>query len=58
MLKWLVTAVLNRLVFVTLLFLAVSTLTKTSCYPGDNPISQIGRAISSLRQFAEAFQKH
>jgi hypothetical protein len=58
MLKWLVTAVLNRLVFVTLLFLAVGTFTKTSCYAGDDPVSQIGRAISSLRQFAAAFQRH
>jgi len=57
MLKWAATTILNRLVFLTVLLFAVNALTRTSCGPGDDPVSQIGKAISSIHQLAEMFQK-
>jgi hypothetical protein len=53
MLKWVATTLLNRLVFLTVLLFAVNALTRTSCGAGDDPVSQIGRAISSIRQLAD-----
>jgi hypothetical protein len=58
MLKWLVTVLLNRLVLLLALFFAVNAFTRTGCYVQDDPVSQIGRAFSGLRDLAEAFQKH
>ena len=58
MLKWLVTVLLNRLVFLIVLFCAVSAYTRSSCSVQDDPISEIGRAISSMRELAAALEKH
>jgi hypothetical protein len=58
MLKWLVTVLLNRLVFLLVLLLAVNAFTRTGCYVQDDPIGQISRALSSMRDLPEAFQKH
>jgi hypothetical protein len=58
MLKWLVTVLLNRLVFLILLFFAVNAFTRTGCYVQDDPISEIGRAISGMRDLTEALQRH
>jgi hypothetical protein len=57
MLKWLVTVLLNRLVFLLVLFFAVNALTRTGCYVQDDPISQISRTLSGLRDLTEALQK-
>lgn len=57
MLKWLATVLLNRLVFLLVLFFAVNAFTRTGCYVQNDPISEIGRAISGLRDLTEAFQK-
>lgn len=58
MLKWLVTVLLNRLVFLLVLFFAVNAFTRAGCYVQDDPISQIGRALSGVRDLSEALQKH
>jgi hypothetical protein len=58
MLKWLATVLLNRLVFLIVLFCAVSAYTRRGCYVRDDPISEIGRAISSMRELTEALQRH
>jgi hypothetical protein len=58
MLKWLVTTLLNRLVFLLLLFFAVNAFTRTGCYVQGNPISQISQVFSGVRDLAEALQKH
>lgn len=58
MLKWLVTVLLNRLVFLFVLLCAVNAYTRSGCYVQDDPISEIGRAISSMRELATALQKH
>ncbi|MGO9358764.1 MAG: hypothetical protein ACLP1D_13980 [Xanthobacteraceae bacterium] len=57
MLKWVATTILNRLVFLTVLLFAINALTRTSCGAGDDPVSQIGKAISSIHQLADAFQR-
>jgi len=57
MLKQITTAILNRLVLLTVLLFAVSALTRTSCGPQDNPVSQIGKAMSSINQLVDALQK-
>jgi hypothetical protein len=58
MLKWLVTVLLNRLVFLLVLLFAVSAFARTGCYVQDDPISQLGRAISGIRDLSEALQRH
>ena len=58
MLKWLTTVLLNRLVFLLVLFFAVSAFTRTGCSVQDDPIHQLGRAISGIRDLSEALQKH
>ena len=57
MLKWLTTVLLNRLVFLLVLFFAVNAFTRTGCYVHDDPVSEIGRAISGMRDLTEALQK-
>jgi hypothetical protein len=57
MVKWLVTVLLNRLVFLLVLLFAVSAFARTGCYVQDDPISQLGRAISGIRNFTDALQK-
>jgi hypothetical protein len=58
MLRSLATVLLNRLVFLMALFFAVNAFTRTGCSVQQDPISQIGRALSGIRDLAEALQKH
>jgi hypothetical protein len=55
MLKFVTTTVLNRLVFLAVLLFAVNALTRTSCGPGDDPVSRIGKAIVGLHELADTF---
>lgn len=55
MLKWIATTVLNRLVLLAVLLVAVNAYTRTGCYPADD--NPIGKAISSIRQLADLFQR-
>jgi hypothetical protein len=57
MLRWLATVLLNRLVFLLALFFAVNAFTRTGCSVQQDPISQIGRALSGIRDLAETLQK-
>jgi hypothetical protein len=57
MLKWLATVLLNRLVFLLVLFFAVNAFTRTGCYGQDDPISAIGRAISGMRELTDVLKK-
>ena len=58
MLKWLATVLLNRLVFLLALFFAVNAFARTSCSVQEDPISQIGRALSGLHDITQVLQKH
>jgi hypothetical protein len=58
MLRWLATVLLNRLVFLLALFFAVNAFARTGCSVPEDPIGQIGRALSGLHSLTEALQKH
>ena len=49
MVKWLATVIVNRLVFILALILTLNAFARSTCMSGDNPISQVGQALSSLR---------
>ena len=58
MLQRMIVSVMNRLVFLALLFIVVYAFARRSHVAGDNPISQIGKAVSELNQLANALQSH
>ena len=57
MLKSIATTVLNRLILLAVLVLVVNAYTRTSCSSGENPFTQIGKALSSINELATAFQR-
>jgi hypothetical protein len=57
MLKSVATTLLNRLVLLAAIMLVVNAYTRSSCYSGDGPFTQIGKALSSLNEIATALQK-
>jgi hypothetical protein len=58
MLQKVTASVMNRLVFLALLFIVVYAFARRSHFAGDNPISQIGKVVSDLNQLASAIQTH
>jgi hypothetical protein len=56
MLKWIATVVLNRLAFVVAVMLVLNAFARTNCYPGDNPVNQLGQALSSLKEIAQVLR--
>jgi hypothetical protein len=57
MLKWVTTVVLNRLIVLVAVVLAVNAYTRSRCYQGDDPFSQIGKAISGINDLAGKLNK-
>ncbi len=57
MLKSIAVTLLNRVAFLIALLLIVNAYTRTSCSSGENPFTQIGKAISSLNELSAALQK-
>jgi hypothetical protein len=56
MVKWLTVVIVNRLVFILAVILALNAFARSTCYPGDNPVGQLGQAFSSLRDIVGALR--
>jgi hypothetical protein len=56
MLNWIATVLLNRLVFLAAIMLALNAFVRTGCHPADNAFGQLGQAIASFKEIAQALQ--
>jgi hypothetical protein len=56
-LKRVATTVQNRLIVLAVLWVGVNLMTRASCYPGDAPFGQFGKALSGLSDLTAALQK-
>ncbi len=56
MLKWAATFIVNRLIFIAVVFLVLNTYTQNSCHRGLSLLDQVEQSLASLKEVARALQ--